>query len=194
MRIKLLILGFKELRTSISVLFLSFQTWVFQTFSQITHICSEDLFYVSHFKHLERFKAALRRWPAIFIYFLCLIVFCNDTQRLFPIYTGKTVGSRFGRMLIKIQDLKFGPGIAFAVCTNQLNLPKNGRERLKPVSKTSFEEMEHGFLFGTFQPGNQDYNCTFLEVPLLPEVLHRRTQKVMFHLLANRIFRKPLIG
>ena len=37
---------------------------------------------------------------------------------------GKTVGSRFGQMLIKIQDLKFGPGIVFAICTNQLHLPK----------------------------------------------------------------------
>ena len=34
---------------------------------------------------------------------------------------------------------------------------KNGRERLKPVSKMGFEEMEHGFPFGTFQPGKQDY-------------------------------------
>ena len=31
-------------------------------------------------------------------------VFCNDTQWLFTIDTGKTVGSRFGQMLIKIQD------------------------------------------------------------------------------------------
>ena len=37
---------------------------------------------------------------------------------------GKTVGSRFGQMLIKIQDLKFDPGIVFAICTNQLHLPK----------------------------------------------------------------------
>ena len=70
---------------------------------------------------------------------------------------GKTVGSRFGQMLIKIQDLKFGPGIVFAICTNQLDLPKNGRERLKPVSKPGFEDMEHGFPFGTFQTGKQDY-------------------------------------
>ena len=87
---------------------------------------------------------------------------------------GKTVGSRFGQMLIKIQDLKFGPGIVFAICTNQLDLPKNGRERLKPVSKTGFEEMEHGFPFGTFQPGNR---TIFLEVPLLPDVLHRNDLK-----------------
>ena len=45
----------------------------------------------------------------------------------------------------------------FAIGTNQLDLPKNGRERLKPVWKTGFEEMEHGFPFGTFQPGKQDY-------------------------------------
>ena len=31
-------------------------------------------------------------------------VFCNDTQWLFTIYMGKTVGSQFGQMLIKIQD------------------------------------------------------------------------------------------
>ena len=48
-------------------------------------------------------------------------------------------------------DLKFCPGIVFAICTNQLHLPKkHGRERLKPVSKTGFEEMEHGFPFRTF--------------------------------------------
>ena len=44
------------------------------------------------------------------------------------------------------------------MCTNQLQLPKNSRERLKLVLiKDGFEEIEHEFPFGTFRPEKQDY-------------------------------------
>ena len=74
-------------------------------------------------------------------------------------------------MLIKIQELKFCPGIVFAICTNQLHLPKkkkkkkkkkkHGRDRLKPVSKTGFEEMEHGFPFGRHSNGENKTGLPF---------------------------------
>ena len=44
------------------------------------------------------------------------------------------------------------------MCTNQLQLPKNCRKRLKLVLiKDGFEEIEHEFPFGTFRPENQGY-------------------------------------
>ena len=44
------------------------------------------------------------------------------------------------------------------MCTNQLHLPKNSREKLKLVLiKDSFEEIEHEFPFGIFPPEKQDY-------------------------------------
>ena len=44
------------------------------------------------------------------------------------------------------------------MCTNQLQLPKNCRKRLKLVLiKDGFEEIEHEFPFGTFRPEKQDY-------------------------------------
>jgi len=44
------------------------------------------------------------------------------------------------------------------MCTNQLHLPKNSRERLKLVLiKDGFEEIEHEFPFGTFRKEKQAY-------------------------------------
>ena len=59
------------------------------------------------------------------------------------------------------------------MCTNQLHLPKNSRERLKLVLiKDGFEEIEHEFPFGTFQN-----RTTFSDVSLLPEIFHRNDPK-----------------
>ena len=113
----------------------------------------------------------------IYIFPLSTLCFATILNGCLPFTRAKrSVHDGFEQMLIKIQELKCFPGIVFAICTNQLQLPKNGRERLKPVSKTGFEETEQGFPFGTFQRGKQN-RTTFLEVPLLPEVLHRNDPK-----------------
>ena len=46
---------------------------------------------------------------------------------LFIIYMGKPVGSPFVQM---VSEIKFRPGIAFTIGTNEFHLPKNGREGL----------------------------------------------------------------
>ena len=51
--------------------------------------------------------------------------------------------------------------------------------------------MEHEFQFGIFRPEKQDY---LADVPLLPEISDGTTQKVVFHSLFKRIFRKILIN
>ena len=110
---------------------------------------------------MERFKAANRKVACnIYIFPLSILCFATILDCCLPFTWANcvTVGSRLGQMLIKFKTGKFCPGIVFAICTNQLHLPKNGRERLKLVSKTGFEETEHEFRFGIFRPGKQDYH------------------------------------
>ena len=70
------------------------------------------------------------------------------------------VGGQLTRNLnwSKFSTGKFRPGIALTICPNQFHLPKNGRERLKLLSRMALKKvMEHEFPFGTFRPRRQDY-------------------------------------
>ena len=52
--------------------------------------------------------------------------------------------------------------------------------------------MGHEFPFGAFSPENR---TTFLDAPLLPEILRLElAKKFVFHLLSNRIFRKLFVN
>ena len=92
---------------------------------------------------------------------------------------------------------KFRSRIAFTISTNQFHLPKNNREGLKPLKnnllisvslaetgiKDGFEVMKHEFPFGKVGLSFQMFRCS-------REFLVWTTQKVAFHLLSKRIFRK----
>ena len=80
---------------------------------------------------------------------------------MFTIYMGELVGSRFGKVVSKIQDWQVSS--RNRVYLLQLHLPKYGREGLKLVSKMGFKKwntnfrLEHfpigktGLLFQTFR-------------------------------------------
>ena len=88
---------------------------------------------------------------------------------------GKTVGSRFGQMLIKIQDLKFDPGIVFAICTNQLHLPKKTAAKgWNRYQRWALRKWNTDF---RLEHSNRENRTTFLEVPLLLDVSHRNDPK-----------------
>ena len=91
----------------------------------------------------------------------------------------------------KVRTGKFSPGITFTICKNQFHSQK-WLWRPKTHVKTDLEEMEHEFLFGTFHPEKQDYlfRCSIAPGNFL---LSRMAQKVMFHLLSNRIFLKRFV-
>ena len=75
------------------------------------------------------------------------------------------------------------------MCTTQLQLPKNSRERLKLVLiKDGFEEIEHEFPFGTFRPEKQDYLFRRFVTP--GNFPPKRPKKFVLYLLSNRIFQK----
>ena len=73
-----------------------------------------------------------------------------------------------------VKTSKFRPGIAFTMCTDQLHLPKNGRERLKVVSKIALKKSNTNFRLGHSQRKNRP---TFSHVSLLPEIFHRNDPK-----------------
>ena len=117
-------------------------------------------------------------------------MFGNDTQWLFTIYMGKLRDGRF-TVWANVKQ-KFCPGIVFAICTNQLHLPKNGRERLKLVSKKGFEETEHEFPFGTFRPGKQVYHFRRSVAP--GSFTPKRPEQSCSIYVTNWIFRKLFVS
>ena len=68
-------------------------------------------------------------------------------------------------MVIKIQDWYFPPGIAFTICRKSVPFTEKLPRKPETGIKVGFEEMEHEFSTGM-------------------------TQKVIFHLLSNRILQK----
>ena len=79
---------------------------------------------------------------------------------MFTTYMGEPVGSRFGKVVSKIQDWQVSS--RNRVNHLQLHLPKYGREGLKLVSKMAFKkrntnfllehsDRENGLLFQTFR-------------------------------------------
>ena len=89
----------------------------------------------------------------------------------------------------KFKTGKFRPGIAFTMCTNQLQLPKNSRERLKLVLiKDGFEEIEHEFFVWDIPTGKT--GLPFQTFRYSRKFSTETTQKVVLYLLSNRIFQK----
>ena len=88
-------------------------------------------------------------------------VFCNDTQWLFPIYMGKLRDGRFTvwANVNQNSDLKFCPGILFAICTNQLHLPKKRPRKAETGIKDGL--WGNGTRISVWNiptvPGKQDY-------------------------------------
>ena len=70
---------------------------------------------------------------------------------------------------------------------------KNGLEDPKLGSKMALKKMEHEFPFGTFRSEKkedylvQEFHCSM-------KLCTGTTQKVVFHLLSNRIFRNILVN
>ena len=86
--------------------------------------------------------------------------------------------------------VNFVPSIAFTISTirtNQFHLPKNGREGLKLVSRMASKKWNTNF---HLEYSTRKNRTTFSDVPLISEIFFGNTQKVVFHLLSNRISRK----
>ena len=95
-----------------------------------------------------------------------------------------------GKWFTKFRTDKFRPAIAFTISTistNQFHLPENGREGLKLVSRMALKKWTTNFRLKYSIRKNR---TTFSDVPFLLEFSVRKTQKVVFHLLSNRISRK----
>ena len=65
----------------------------------------------------------------------------------------------------KFRTDKFRPGIAFKICTNQFNLPKN--EGLKLVSKVALKKWNTNF---RLEYSIRKNRTTFSDVPLFPRI------------------------
>ena len=72
------------------------------------------------------------------------------------------------------------------ICTNPFHLLRRPR-RPETCIKDGWKEMELISVW-IIRPERQDY--FFKSAPLLPEIFRWYNQKVVFHLLSNRIFRK----
>ena len=79
-----------------------------------------------------------------------------------------------GKWYAKFRTVKFRPGIAFTICTNQFQKPENDREGLKLVSKIAFEKWKANFCLEYSVRKN---STTFSDVPLLPGIFRWNDQK-----------------
>ena len=109
-------------------------------------------------------------------------------QRLFTIYICKPVGSQLGQMVSKIRDWSISSRTAFTICKNQFHLPKSPRRRETGI-QGSFEEMEPEFSFETFRPKKKKTGLPYQMFRCSRKFSTGTTQKVVFHLLSNGIFR-----
>ena len=91
----------------------------------------------------------------------------------------------------KFRTGKFSSGIAFTICTDQFHLTENGREGLKLVSKMALRKWNTNFRLEYFVRKTglpfQMFRCS-------QKFSVGKTQKVVFHLLSNRISRKILVN
>ena len=62
-------------------------------------------------------------------------ILCN----IFNTWASRSIHG-LGKWYAKFRTGKFRSGIAFTICTNQFNLPKNDREGLNPVSKMALKK------------------------------------------------------
>ena len=113
------------------------------------------------------------------------------SQWLFTIYLGELVGLRFGRIQ-NILNLVPEQRLLFAQISSIHR--KNGLEDPPKLgSNMALKKMEHEFPFGTFRSEKkedylvQEFHCSM-------KLCTGTTQKVVFHLLSNRIFRNLLVN
>ena len=113
----------------------------------------------------------------------------GGTQGLFTISNRSVYG--LGKWYAKFRTVKFSSGIAFTICTDQFHLTENGREGLKLVSKMALRKWKTNFrwniLSGKTGLPFQMFRCS-------RKFSVGKTQKVVFHLLSNRISRKILVN
>jgi len=76
----------------------------------------------------------------------------------------------------------------FTTCRKSVPFTEKLPRKPETGIKVGFEEMEHEFPFGTSRPEKPEYVLRFSVAP--ENFSNGMTQKVMFHLLSNRIFRK----
>ena len=102
---------------------------------------------------------------------------------------------RTGRFTVwaNSEHFKFSPGIAFAICTNQFHSAKKWPRRPETRIKDGFEE-NGTRIFVWNIPFGKKRGLPCSGVPLLSETFTGTTQKVVFHLLSNRIFRNLLVN
>ena len=92
------------------------------------------------------------------------------------------------------EHFKFSPGIAFAICTNQFHSSKKWPRRPAETRiKHGFEENGTRISVWNIPFGKkedylvQEFHCSL-------KLCTGTTQKVVFHLLSNRIFRNILVN
>ena len=113
------------------------------------------------------------------------------SQWLFTIYLGTLIGST---VWVNSGHFKFSPGIAFAICTNQFHSSKKWHRRLETSIKDGFEENGTRISVWNIPSGKkedyllQEFHCSRRKLST------GTTQKVVFHLLSNRIFRNLLVN
>ena len=93
-------------------------------------------------------------------------------------------------MVIKIQDWYFPPGIAFTICRKSVPFTEKLPRKPETGIKVGFEEMEHEFAFGTSRPKKNRLHFEIFRCSR--KFSTEMTQKVIFHLLSNRILQKRL--
>ena len=91
----------------------------------------------------------------------------SKSQRLFTIYMGKPVSSRFGKMVLRKQKFRTGKFYFAAVFYNL--------HKLVPFTEKRPQKPETGI---------KD-RISLLDVPLIPEFSTEKTGKAVFHLLFN---------
>ena len=100
-------------------------------------------------------------------------------------YTGKPVGPQTVRKI-------FVPESRLPSLYKSVPFSKKRPRRPEPGFKDGFEDMEHEFQFGIFRP--EKTGPPFQMFCCSRKFSDRTTQRVVFHLLSNRIFGKILVN
>ena len=96
-----------------------------------------------------------------------------------------------GKWYAKFRTGKFSSGIAFTICTDQFHLTENGREGLKLVSRWL---RGNGTRISVWNISSGKTGLPFQMFRCSRKFSVGKTQKVVFHLLSNRISRKILVN
>ena len=116
------------------------------------------------------------------------VTFFTQNVAPFSLKRNSTVN---GVCFAKFRTGKFRPGIAFTICTNQFHLPKKECKGLKLVSKMALEKwnLYPNFFLDHSVRKKKKTGLSFQ----MSRCFDGMTQKVEFHLLPNRIFRKLFV-